>query len=59
MLEKNRADKDYYKNNYYIIQGEYRKDDLKNYFDTWIEEKIEKAKVKKWFSMKDVYKGTY
>ena len=59
LLEKNRADKEYYKNNYYIIQGEYRKDDSKNYFDTWIAEKINKAKVKKWFSMKDVYKGNY
>jgi hypothetical protein len=59
LLKNNKADKDYYKRNYYIIQGEYRKDALNNYFNTWITEEIRKAKVRKWFSMKDVYKGNY
>jgi hypothetical protein len=59
MMEMNKADRDYYKNNYYIIQGEYRQDELKNYFNTWLDEEIENAKVKIWFTMKDIYKGKY
>lgn len=58
LLEKNKADKTYFKNNYYLIQGEYRNDDLRNYFNTWLKDEIKNAKVKKWFSMKDFYKGT-
>ena len=59
MIQKNRADKEYYKNNYYIIQGEYRQDALTNYYSTWLDEEIENAKVKIWFNMKDIYKGKY
>lgn len=59
LLDMNKADKSYFKKNYYIIQGEYRKNSLNNYYNTWIEEEMDKAKVIKWFNMKDVYKGTY
>lgn len=57
LQKKNKADKSYFKRNYFVIQGEYRKDALTNNFNTWIEEEIKDAKVKKWFSMKDFYKG--
>lgn len=59
LLNKNRADKDYYNDNYYTIQGEYRNNALTNYFSSWIEDEVDNAKVKIWFKMKDIYKGKY
>jgi len=59
LLKKNKADKDYFKKNYYILQGEFRKNALTNYFDVWLDKQVKHAKVKKWFNMKDVYKGKY
>ncbi len=55
LLKKNRADKKYLSNNFYEIQGEYRKNELDNYFNIWIDEQVDKAKVRKWFTMKDLY----
>ncbi|MFA7057027.1 MAG: SurA N-terminal domain-containing protein [Candidatus Cloacimonadales bacterium] len=57
LLKQNKADKDYFNANYYIFQGEYRRDALTNYFDTWLQKEVKRAKVRKWFSMKDIYKG--
>ncbi len=57
LLDHNQADKDFFKKNYYIIQGEYRQDALNNYYSTWLSQELDKAKVKKWFNMRDLYKG--
>jgi hypothetical protein len=57
LLEHNDADKEYFKRNYFIIQGQYRHDALSNYYTTWLDQEIDSAKVKKWFNMQDLYKG--
>lgn len=54
---KNRAQRDYFDANYYAFENEYKKDILNNYFDTWLQNEVKKAKVRKWFSMKNIYKG--
>lgn len=58
LLKHNIANDAYFKQNYYIIQGEYRQNALTNNYLTWLETEIDRAKVKRWFSMKDLYKGS-
>lgn len=56
LFDREKGDANYLKANYFIIENEYRKDRLSNYFSIWLEDEVKNAKVKKMFSMKEIYK---